>query len=216
MRSKRAFQEDGLLDMVGGITLFAVALINYAAIRSIASMHGTDFHLSRAYQDANSFFIVAILLANVMIMSGMLAIEPLRRRFIYPRMGYVQPRIVPENRRRTILVASVLIGVVHFIGFQYALWGTPGFWTSDMSLVLIGYGIGCGLIVNFRRVGFARHLAVAGIAFVASSLLASAQLGWLHASFLFAMILGTSLIISGATAFADILRVPVATEGDAT
>lgn len=214
-RSKRTYQADGLFDIHSGIALFAIALINFAAIRSIASMHGPDFHTSRAYQDGNNFFIMSILLANALIMVSFRAMEPLKRRFVYPRMGYVQPRIVPEERRRMVLLAFVLIGLGQFVATRFALWGSPSFWTSNMSLVCIGFGIGIGLVDNFLKVGFARHLAVAGVSVVASTLLASAHLGWLQASLWFVIILGASLVLSGSIAFAKILRTPVLTEADA-
>lgn len=214
VRPKRTFQEDGLWDMLGGITLFAIALINYAGILCIASMHGTDFHISRAYQDANNFFIFAIFMANVMIAVGFHAVEPLKRRFVYPRLGYVQPRVAPQNRRQTILLTSFLIGIVHIVGFKLATSGSLNFWTSNMSLITIGAGIGVGLVINYLKVGFARHLIIAGISIIASFLLVLAHLDWLHASFWLAIILGMSLMVSGAVPFMKILRTPLITEGD--
>lgn len=213
-RPKRTQQEDGLWDMVGGITLFAISLINYAAIRSINTMHGADFTTSPAYQNGNNFFILSIFLANAIIMVSYHAIEPLKRRFIYPRLGYVQPRVVPPNRRRMILAVSLLVGIVHMAAFRFVRWDSLHFWTSDMSLIGIGMGFGIGLVLNFLKVGFVRHLIVAGVSVIASIVLASVHLDWLHSSLGFALILGTSLIVSGAVPFLKIARTPLITGGD--
>ena len=206
-RPKRSYQEDGLVDAAAGITFLGVALIAYASLRSIATMHGADFTASSAYRDANGFFLFTIWAMNVMIFGAFRSIEPLKRRFVYPRTGYVQPRVVPQDRRRSFALVGCLLALPMFM----YLWPSR-FWISDASLILDGVAVGAALLYNFARFGFIRHCILAFLSVVTGVLLAGANLGWSRGTFMYALIMGTSLVISGAVSFARVLDSPVSAE----
>ncbi|MBC8135727.1 MAG: hypothetical protein H8F28_07575 [Fibrella sp.] len=216
-RPKRTYQADGLLDMACGFGILGIALSFYVGIvtstRIAAAVDGGAYP-PHAWQDTMPTTTFFMLLTNLMIPLSFHAVTFLKCRFVYPRLGYAQPRTTKDQRIQTVLFGIFALGIVAFFGSRPSLWQSFAFWTRDMTLLAVGIGFGIALVVNFVKYRFARHLIVAGISVAAAVLIAAVPLPWRYADLALALILGISLLVSGTIPFAQILRLPVLTEGD--
>jgi hypothetical protein len=216
-RPKRTFQEDGLMDIACGFAILALALSLYGGIlesRMMAELIRDGVYPPTAWKQASDATWMTSYVSFLIPLSFHAAMF-LKRRFVYPRVGYSKPREAPNPllQKAFLLVASVT--VMGLIGFCLPRWKTPGFWTGDMTLVTIGFGLAAVLVVNYLKLGFVRHLVIAGVSAVASLLIAVLPLDWQHSHLAFAVVMGISFLISGAFPFAKILRLPVLSEDDA-
>lgn len=206
-RPKRSLQEDGLTDIAGGVAILGVALATYTGILTSAMMAAQiadGVYPPTAYANTSVYQMPAMLVVFALPPLSFRAVEPLRKRFVYPRLGYVKPRVAPQYRWQMVALAVASVGLVAVCGQNR--WWLPPAWTSDMTLVTIGIGLGVVLFVNYWKFGFARHLAVAGVSVIASLALAAMPLDSRYATIAFVLILSASLFIAGATAFAALLR----------
>ena len=151
--------------------------------------------------------MLAPFVANALIVGSFAAIEPIKRRFVYPRLGYVALRVPRTYQQGKIAIALILVllvaGAYRVIDHSLAL-------TSAMSL--IGTSILCsiGLGIAFRQFGYVRYLVVAMISLPASLLITLAHREGLESYAWFNLLMGTSMIAGGAIAFGRVLRVPLA------
>lgn len=209
-RRKRAIEEDGLNDILGGIGFLAITWMHYTGMRFQAAIHGHNFQASNAYREGQIFFLVGMATMFAVILGARHGVKYLRDQFVYPRLGYAIQRVAPERRQKLILLAFAVAMIV----LTPALARVLPSWSPDIMVLMMGAIIGVTYIYHFATVGFARHLVVAIISLVAASLLFLAHLPWEHACGWLVILLGICLIISGAFPFATILRLPVLSEQD--
>ena len=219
-RPKRAFESDGLLDIAIGVCLLGIAMMGWASIASIATMHGADFTRSAAYRNGNILVILSNVAANVIIVGSFFAVGVAKKRLVYPRVGYFAPRAAStvNHARFTLFAASGIIvgGVAAYLSRLLVTTShvDPATSSSETAVACVGIAAALGLVVQYARLRFARHLVVAAVALLASLALAAAHADWLHGSAYLEVILGASMIVSGAIPLAALLRLPVATDAE--
>ncbi len=218
-RPKRTFQEDGLLDMACGTALLALGVSIYVGIVAqamIAASVAAGVYPPTAWQQANHLTDPISWITFLSVPLSFHGVMFLKRRFVYPRLGYFEPRAHPNPWLNKILLIACLLFSTILISFAFRYGKSPAFWTSDTTLVSLGIGTAIVLVVNYLKLGFVRHLLVAGIALLSSISLAATTLDWQHAEVFFVVVLGLSLIVSGAVPFMRVLRLPVLSEDDAS
>lgn len=214
-RPQRTFQEDGLLDMASGSALLALAISIYVGIVAQAMMAtsiAAGVYPPTAWQQTMPLTGTVGLLTFLWIPLSFRCTMFLKRRFVYPRLGYFEPRAHPNPWLNKLLLITCSVVLMTLIAFGFRYGKSPAFWTSDTTLVSIGLGTSIVLVINYLKLGFVRHLVVAGITLLSSILLAATALDWQHGELLLALVLGVSLIISGAIPFMRVLRLPVLSE----
>ncbi|MBC8103362.1 MAG: hypothetical protein H7Z41_12355 [Cytophagales bacterium] len=217
-RPKRAAEADGLNDILGGIGLLAVAFMWHVQQEFTATLRGPDFQETQAYQQGRLLLVLTVLGLFAVIFLSKWCIRRLRERFVYPRLGYVAPRIAPIVRQKLILVAfSVALTALTATVFKTlakASGGVP-LWPSGSLVMALGIFSGVVYLWYFAAYGFVRHLVVAGISVLAALLLAALSMGDSAAINGFGIISGLALIMGGAVTFARLLRAPLLLEDEA-
>lgn len=217
-RPLRAAEVDGLNEVLGGIILLAITMMQYTSTFFQATIRGSNFTETPAFRTTLALWIAAIIAMFAIIYLTKRGVKALRERYVYPRIGYVAPRVAQEKRRKWIGVA-VALGTLLFTSMVAWIfpksYSTLPIWNSGVLVVLLGIFGAVGYFVHFAKLGFARHLGLGGMALSASLLLAMLHLDDIPAIYLWTVILGVSMIIGGALAFARLLKVPAFTEDDA-
>lgn len=207
-RPKRTIEEDGLNDILGGICFLTITYMQYTGMQFRATIHGHNFQETRAYQEGQILSLISVIVMFAVVILSKFGVKYLRERFVYPRIGYVIQRVAPERRRKIILLVFALV----MIAITPSLVRVLPAWSPDATVLVIGIVFSVTFISHFAKLGFVRHLVVAVISIIASVLLSMAHLKWEYACGWLVIILGASLIVSGAIPFAKILRLPVLTE----
>jgi hypothetical protein len=139
-------------------------------------------------------------------------VKTLRERYVYPRLGYVAPRVAPIVRQKLIvLVASVAMTLLLPIVLR-AVFKTSGPWPSGLLVLLLGGFSGLVYLWYFAKFGFVRHLVIAAVSVVTALLLAALRVDDILAVRYFTLISGATLIAGGAVTFRMLLRTPVLNE----
>jgi len=207
-RPQRTAEADGLNDVIGGVILLAITFMQYAGVRAQATIHGHNFGETRAYQEGQQYFTIALIAMYGVVLLCTRYAAFLRQRFVYPRLGYVALRVAPAQRRKIILGATALLLSLLIVAARKAL----PVWPSEMTVLLLGLIFSIGYLWHFATMGFARHLVIAGISFLTALLLFLPHLEWQLSCGLFTVTLSVSLIIAGVIPFVQLLRTPLATE----
>jgi len=208
-RPKRAFESDGLLDIAIGVCLLGIALMGWASIASIATMHGADFTRSAAYRNGNILVLLSNVAANVIIVGSFFAVGVAKKHLVYPASRARFPFFAAGGIVVGGATAAYLLRLL-----VTTSQGNPATFSGEAAVAGVGIAAALGLVVQYVRLGFARHLVVAAVALLASLALAAAHADWLHGSAYLEVILGASMIVSGAIPLAALLRLPVATDAE--
>lgn len=186
----RDYLQDGLLDLVMGTWLLLIGLglvSGLTAVFVVLGIFGCPFLL-----------------------------RALKRRFTYPRAGYVELREGDPGPAPWIILGSLLLGLVVLVVVLIAVGaiGDPAQWYRWMP---IGWGIWlAGILLGLgAAVRLMRYYILAFIAFVAGPFFSSLSLpGKLENLGLFLVAVGAALLIWGLVVFLRFLhRHPLAEEG---
>ena len=172
------------------------------------------------------FFFVGLLLPNhgglvtfpiLLIVFSPLLVQALKKRFTYPRTGYVAFRQGDPGPIPWFVLGSLVLGLMAFVAvlITAGVIADPGQWYRWMPIFfgiwLAGMFLGLGL-----QVRLARYYVVAGVALACGPLAALLPLsGKLSNIGLFFAVLGAVILAWGVFAFVRFLRRhPLPAEGD--
>ena len=101
-RPKRSYQADGLMDIASGLSILGIGFEIYVGILTSASMAAgmaAGEYPPHAMMRVGIINMLANCVTFAIIPLSFRGIEPLKRRFVYPRSGYMAPRIIPQDQR---------------------------------------------------------------------------------------------------------------------
>ncbi len=151
-RVQQTYYEDGLADLFMGafMLLFAVVLL------AVSELHASPSSPSVAIiilPPIFSSFALSCLFAYL--------IEAAKKRFVYPRAGYVKVKPLQEGTRRDniaglILILTILLGPIIV---AVVLAGLPGmiFWLNWVAPVSLGILLGIGPMIVARKYHLKRY-----------------------------------------------------------
>ena len=205
-RPKRAWQADGLADMATGSSLLCLALLLLYGIYTLLAI---EAHKGSPAPYGLNLLITSAL--QMLVVVPFLLVEPLKRRFVYPRSGYMHLRVGPKKQR---LLHGIVVAVVAITLTMVSDTQLTRFWTTNMTLLCVEAGVGLALIVNYVKFGFVRHLVVAVISVATSATLVMTPLDWQHKFLILSIVVGVSLLVGGTVPFLQLIGTPLPTEPD--
>ncbi|MFX0078599.1 MAG: hypothetical protein ACFE8O_05110 [Candidatus Hermodarchaeota archaeon] len=141
LKVQQAYYEDGLADL-----FFGVIFLGLASVFTLLAHHIT-------------FLVFMIITLNPLFYGAL--IEAAKRRWVYPRAGYVKPKQLEETSTRGVLLILVLVTsivllppVVLFIISSYA---GLFFWLIWIAPIGFGFAIAIGPFILARRYHLTRY-----------------------------------------------------------
>ncbi len=141
LKVQQAYYEDGLADL-----FFGVIFLGLASVFTLLAHHIT-------------FLVFMIITLNPLFYGPL--IEAAKRRWVYPRAGYVKPKPSEETSTRGVLLILVLVAsvvllppVVLFIISSYA---GLFFWLIWIAPIGFGFAIAIGPFILARRYHLTRY-----------------------------------------------------------
>lgn len=184
-KARRYFYEDGLTEIALGLLLLVL---------------GGYFHLQTVLPPdsaAGSFltagFVIIVLSAS--FLAGRL-IRVLKRRFVYPRTGYIAYR--RKNRPRRRLIAALVGGVMGaLLSALIAIAPSVETWMPAINGFLFGFAA----LLLANKVGLVRYHVLAASSAAIGFILTALGQGGIPGITLFYLIFGAAMAISGTAAF---------------
>lgn len=187
--------EDGLLDILFGAYLLFVGLLLPTGMVAL--------------------FVVLPIFVFAPVLRG------LKKRFTYPRTGYVRLRQGDPRALRGFVLGSLALGLVALVAVLIAagVIAHPGAWYRYMP-VFFGIWLAGAFLGLALRVGLVRYYVVAGVALACGPTIALLPLAEKLGNIgLFFTLVGAVLLACGASAFVRFLRrhpLPAQGAGDVT
>ena len=189
-RTIQSFYEDGLAEIVLGLIILLL---------------GGYFFAKEVLPENSSFRAVLDVLFVLVIVFGFLANRILRffkRRITYPRTGYVTFKKKEPSPKRRIATAVVAAIISASLASLYGL--SPSFKALYPAVNGLLFGVAALLFAN--KVGLMRFFGLAASSAVIGVAVTAAGIGDLKGIFLYYVIFGTALILSGLAALIVYLR----------
>jgi len=141
LKVQQAYYEDGLADLFMGVIFLGLASVFTLLAHNV------------------TFLVFMIILLNPLIYSHL--IEVAKRRWVYPRVGYVKPKPIEEMSTRGVLLILVLVASIVLLPpvVLFIISGYAGlfFWLIWVAPVGFGLAIAIGPFFLARRYHLARY-----------------------------------------------------------